>query len=305
MRSCRRDSRGVRATPRSFPGRPSSTRSPGSRRWRCRAATGLLGVAYLVETWSQKGNLLHHTLIGGGGDVRGVENRTAKDSYKVFPVSTPWPGQATRDRRPAVGSPGAQTTINIKGNNANAYLDTDANNAPDGGGTAVTDGNFVTTADLLQAPTTDANRAVSVQNLFYLNNVIHDALYRTASTRRRAISRRTTAAGAGRGPTRSMPRPRTAAAPTTRTSRPRRTGRTRGCRCICGAASARTKSRLTGETYKAMGAAFGPASTVTGRRARWRWQAPPLFWRAASSPRTRSSARSRSSTAARATSSSR
>ena len=45
---------------------------------------GLLGVAYLVETWSQKGNLLHHTLVGGAGDVRGVENRTANEKYNVF-----------------------------------------------------------------------------------------------------------------------------------------------------------------------------------------------------------------------------
>ena len=68
---------------------------------------GLLGVAYLVETWSQKGNLLHHTLIGGGGDVRGVENRTANDTYKVFLV---YPGP--RRSRPkssarAVGCPRA------------------------------------------------------------------------------------------------------------------------------------------------------------------------------------------------------
>ncbi len=64
---------------------------------------GLLGVAYLVETWSQKGNLLHHTLVGGGGDVRGVENRTANDSYKVFLV---YPGASRQAESEVVGPSG-------------------------------------------------------------------------------------------------------------------------------------------------------------------------------------------------------
>ncbi len=138
---------------------------------------GLLGVAYLVETWSQKRNLLHHTLIGGGGEVRGVENRTAQDSYKVFAVD---PGVSTHTTQSGPGTwllPVAQSTINISGNNVHAYLDAVANNSPDPGGSAVEDGNFVTTADLDATPGTAANRAVSVQNLFYLNNVIHDDLY--------------------------------------------------------------------------------------------------------------------------------
>ena len=138
---------------------------------------GLLGVAYLVETWSQKGNLLHHTLIGGGGDVRGVENRTANDTYNVFRI---YPGPASDPNQEVVSGGnwlvGAQTTTNIGGNNVRAYLDTDANNAPDSGGTEVTNGEFVTDANLSAAPGTTDNRAVSVQNLFYLNNVIHDSL---------------------------------------------------------------------------------------------------------------------------------
>jgi hypothetical protein len=72
---------------------------------------------------------------------------------------------------------GAQSTTNISGNNANAYLDVDKNNRPDRGGTAVTDGNFLASADLTVAPTTAENRAAAVQNLFYLNNRIHDILY--------------------------------------------------------------------------------------------------------------------------------
>ena len=73
---------------------------------------------------------------------------------------------------------GTQTTFNISGNNAHAYLDTDANNSPDAGGATVSGGNFTTAANLQAQPSTTANKAVAVQNLFYLNNVIHDALYR-------------------------------------------------------------------------------------------------------------------------------
>ncbi len=72
---------------------------------------------------------------------------------------------------------GAQTTININGNNVSAYLDRDNSNTPDAGGSSVTTGNFTTAANLTQAPTTVQNQAVAVQNLFYLNNVIHDRLY--------------------------------------------------------------------------------------------------------------------------------
>jgi hypothetical protein len=68
--------------------------------------------------------------------------------------------------------------VNITGNNTHTYLDPDANNAADAGGTAVTDGNFLSAADLGQQPSTAGNKAVAVQNLFYLNNVIHDTLYR-------------------------------------------------------------------------------------------------------------------------------
>ena len=72
---------------------------------------------------------------------------------------------------------GTQTTFNISGNNVHAYLDTDANNAPDSGGATVSGGNFTTAANLSAQPSTTGNKAVAVQNLFYLNNAIHDDLY--------------------------------------------------------------------------------------------------------------------------------
>ncbi len=67
--------------------------------------------------------------------------------------------------------------MNITGNNVHAYLDSDANNAPDAGGATVADGNFLTAADLGADPTMADNQNVAVQNLFYLNNVLHDTLY--------------------------------------------------------------------------------------------------------------------------------
>jgi hypothetical protein len=61
-----------------------------------------------------------------------------------------------------------------------AYLDSDANNAADtvAGSTLISDGNFVTPADLSSSPTTLGNKEVAVQNLFYQNNAIHDELYK-------------------------------------------------------------------------------------------------------------------------------
>lgn len=46
----------------------------------------------------------------------------------------------------------------------------------------MTDGNFLTAADLTMAPSTADNRNVAVQNLFYLNNVVHDILYSAGFT---------------------------------------------------------------------------------------------------------------------------
>ena len=151
---------------------------------------GALKTGFTVETWTERGNVLLDSLVGGDARVLGVESRTSSDSYNVFAVSPAVSAQAV------VAGPGAgnaespkgwllpptffrtQTDVNISGYNAHAYLDTDHNNRPDPGGTPVTDGNFLTAADLGAQPATAANKAVAVQNLFYLNNVLHDTLYR-------------------------------------------------------------------------------------------------------------------------------
>jgi hypothetical protein len=146
---------------------------------------GTLAQGYLVQTWTQRGNLLDHTLVGGDGAVLAIERRTANDSYNVYKVDpvksqqavVPGPG-AGNAQSPSGWLAGNQTTFTISGNNVSSYLDADANNAADSGGTAVTSGSFLAAADLKASPTTAGNKAVAVQNLFYLNNVIHDILYR-------------------------------------------------------------------------------------------------------------------------------
>ena len=159
-------------------------RAPTVERVAYAAAAGL-AEGFLVETWTAKDNLLDHTLVGGDGAILSIERRTASDSYNVY-AEDPGKGPQTVTAGPGAGnaqSPagwlaGAQTTINLTGNNAHAYLDADANNAPDAGGAAVTSGNFLTAANLTAAPSTTSNREVAVQNLFYLNNVAHDVLHR-------------------------------------------------------------------------------------------------------------------------------
>jgi hypothetical protein len=148
-------------------------------------ADGTLARAWLVETWSEKKNLLHHTLVSGDGQILDVELRTASDSYNVFTVDprTPQqivngPGAAGNPQSPDGWLAGrAEKDTNISGNNVSAYLDTDTNNRADAGGTRTRSGNFLTAADLAAQPSTPANKKVAVQNLFYLNNVVHDILY--------------------------------------------------------------------------------------------------------------------------------
>jgi hypothetical protein len=145
---------------------------------------GSLARGWLVETWTRRDNLLHHTLVGGNGDVLDVELRTASDSYNVFPID---PGKGAQQivagpgggnaQSPIGWLAGAQTTLQIGGNNVFAYLDRNNDNASDGGGSAA-GVDFLSIANLGIAPTDATNQPVAVQNLFYLTNRIHDILYR-------------------------------------------------------------------------------------------------------------------------------
>jgi hypothetical protein len=66
------------------------------------------------------------------------------------------------------------------GNNVDAYLDRDNNNAADAINARPVSStrDFQYAFDLAAAPTTTTNQNAAVTNLFYLNNVIHDELYR-------------------------------------------------------------------------------------------------------------------------------
>jgi extracellular elastinolytic metalloproteinase len=151
---------------------------------------GSLREAFLVQTWTNRKNLLHHTLVGGDGEILEVELRTNSDQYSVYFEGPDKEAAQTLVSGPAPVTPvgtvpspngwlnsGTHKTILITGNNVRAYLDAVANNSPDSGGTNVTTGVFNTVHNRTAAPSTTANKAVAVQNLFYLNNRIHDTLY--------------------------------------------------------------------------------------------------------------------------------
>jgi extracellular elastinolytic metalloproteinase len=157
-------------------------RTPSASRVAVPLEDGALVEGYLVETWENASNNLWHTVVGGDGSVLYAELRTASDTYKIFPnhpgvtpqvvVSGPGAGNA----QSPVGWVTNNTTI---GNNVDAYLDRDNNNAADTNGRPVSSTKtFEYTADLAQAPTLLVNQQAAVTNLFYLNNVIHDKLYR-------------------------------------------------------------------------------------------------------------------------------
>jgi len=134
---------------------------------------GGLAEGFEVTTWTED-NELNVTLVSGAGEVVGNELRTAQDSYHVFPQDPASTSQTT-----VLGGnwiSGSQSTRDIVGNNVHAYLDTDADNAPDAGGALVTNGAFTATFDPSEPPSSGSNPDVAVQNLFHLTNVIHDTL---------------------------------------------------------------------------------------------------------------------------------
>ena len=146
---------------------------------------GTLEEGFLVETWDND-NILKHTLVNRFGRVIKVEVRTNFDSYNIFPDN---PGDTPQTVVPGPGAGNAESPVGwvfsdtTTGNNVDAYLDADANNTPDiGGRPASVSQDFLAVADLASSPATATNREVAVQNLFYLNNVIHDKLYQHGFT---------------------------------------------------------------------------------------------------------------------------
>ncbi len=146
---------------------------------------GTLEAGFLVETWDND-NILKHTLVNRFGRVINVEVRTNFDSYNIFPDN---PGNTPQTVVSGPGAGNAESPVGwvfsdtTTGNNVDAYLDADANNIPDAGGRPISASqDFLAVADLASSPATATNREVAVQNLFYLNNVIHDKLYQHGFT---------------------------------------------------------------------------------------------------------------------------
>ncbi|MBA3638485.1 MAG: M36 family metallopeptidase [Acidobacteria bacterium] len=148
-------------------------------------SNGAMQTGYLVVTWDNQ-NILRHTVIGPGGRVLVEELRTNTDTYKIFAnhpgvsAQTVVTGPGTGNIYSPVGWVTLDTTI---GNNVDAYLDRDNNNAADTNGRPVSSTKtFEYTFSLTAEPTTTENQKAAVTNLFYLNNVIHDKLYRHGFT---------------------------------------------------------------------------------------------------------------------------
>lgn len=138
----------------------------------------VLDAGYLVVTWDRQ-NTLRHTAVSGRGEIVGEQLRTNADGYLIFPVS-PGAGPQTLVSSPAnpTASPlGWLSGTTTTGNNVDAYLDRDANDASDGRPTADASNQFLFTWNALTEPTTATNQSLSVTSLFYHTNLIHDRLY--------------------------------------------------------------------------------------------------------------------------------
>ena len=140
----------------------------------------VLDAGYLVETWDRS-NVLRHTVVSGRGEILTSQLRTASDGYRIFPVS---PGVGPQIFVNAPADPGASPAgwlglgTTTTGNNVDAYLDRDANDLPDVNGRPTGPGQIFDFAwDGTVEPTTVVNQNLSVTNLFYLTNLIHDRLY--------------------------------------------------------------------------------------------------------------------------------
>ncbi|HEY1305522.1 MAG TPA: M36 family metallopeptidase [Vicinamibacterales bacterium] len=165
-------------------------RTPAATRVAIPFSDGSMSIGYLVETWTQATNELNETLVDGSGAVLEVESRTNRDVYSVFrfnpnvsaQTQTAGPGSGNAESPAGWLFNGVQGSTHITGNNVSAYLDAVSNNKSDGEGDTISSGSFTTAVDLTASPSTSDNREVAVQNLFFLNNVIHDELYRHGFT---------------------------------------------------------------------------------------------------------------------------
>jgi extracellular elastinolytic metalloproteinase len=117
------------------------------------------------------------------GAVLDQKNYVARDSYRVYPVPVESPSHGPRSliTSPADGTASLLDWLDqqcTKGNNVDAYLDTNNSNSPTGGDSArACDAGqvFDFPIDFSNEPNTYQDAAVT--NLFYWNNIIHDVFY--------------------------------------------------------------------------------------------------------------------------------
>ena len=142
-------------------------------------AGAVLDSGFLVVTWDTS-NILRHTAVTGRGQIVYEELRTNTDGYRIYPIDPGKGGQVlVNDPSDPTASPNGWVSTNTTiGNNVDAYLDRDNNNAADSGGRpTATNGVFDFAFNTSIAPTDANNQRAAVTNLFYLNNLLHDRLY--------------------------------------------------------------------------------------------------------------------------------
>ncbi|MGN6574131.1 MAG: M36 family metallopeptidase, partial [Nocardioides sp.] len=131
---------------------------------------GRAAAGYVVTTWDTD-NVLTLTTVDSAGAVVDREVRTNNDTYNVFPEDPDKTKQSlvTDPADPNYSEngwlSGTQWSNHISGNNANAYLDTDNDNAPDADAAPVGNEIFGAVWDGTVQPDEGDNQAVAVQNL--------------------------------------------------------------------------------------------------------------------------------------------
>jgi hypothetical protein len=160
--------------------------APTAQRVAVPLAGQTLDTGYLVVTWDRN-NILRHTLVSGRGQILHEELRTNSDGYNIFPNH---PGVTAQTlvsfQSDSIASPSGWVASNTTiGNNVDAYLDRNNDNAADttnGRPTSGANQVFDFTWNGAIAPTDATNQKAAVTNLFYLNNVLHDRLYKHGFT---------------------------------------------------------------------------------------------------------------------------
>lgn len=171
------------ATAATFDGGSFFYQSPSAQAVVVPMSDGTLAKGWLVETWSEKENLLDHTLVGSTGSVLYTQRQTSSHNYNVYAVDPQKTPQAVVSRPNSwlssinlsqVRSTSRQWVVD--GNAVSAYLDVDNNNQPDGASLGDTM-SLTLPWNANETPSSANNKKVALTNLFYLNNTIHDILY--------------------------------------------------------------------------------------------------------------------------------